>query len=86
MKKIISSFLICTCLTLWTYFFSEVIWSALFHNKNHEGCCWWCTIEVVLSLFNVLNEHFTILVKHMVNRSILIIWYSFAIADSIEEE
>ena len=38
-----------------------------------------------LILLNVLNEHFAILVKHMVNRSILTIWYSFAIADSIED-
>ena len=37
-----------------------------------------------LILLNVLNEHFAILVKHMVNRSILTIWYSFEIADSIE--
>ena len=34
----------------------------------------------------MLNEHFAILVKHMVNWSILTIWYSFAIADSIEDE
>ena len=47
------------------------------------NCCGWCTLEVVLSLFNVLNKHFSILVKHMLNRSILTIWYSFAIADSI---
>ena len=42
-------------------------------------------LEVVLSLFNVLNDHFAILVKHMVNRSILTIWSSFAIAESIED-
>ena len=42
-------------------------------------------LEVVLRLFNVLNKHFAILVKHMVNRSILTIWYSFAIAESIED-
>ena len=39
-----------------------------------------------LSLFNVLNEHFVVLVKHMVNQSILTILYSFAIADSIKDE
>ena len=33
----------------------------------------------------MLNEYFAILVKHMVNRSILTIWYSFAIAESIED-
>ena len=32
------------------------------------------------------NEHFAILVKHMVNRSIFTIWYSFVIANSIEEK
>ena len=34
----------------------------------------------------MLNERFATLVKHMVNRSILTIWYSFALADSIEDE
>ena len=47
-------------------------------------CCGWCTLEVVLSLFNVLNEHFSILVKHIVIRSILTNWYSFAIDESIK--
>ena len=50
------------------------------------SCCGWCTLEVVLILFNVLNHHFAILVKHMVNWSIFTICYSFAIADSIEDE
>ena len=48
-------------------------------------CCVWCTPEVVLRLFNVLNKHFAILVKHMVNGSILTIWYIFAIVESIED-
>ena len=39
--------------------------------SRHMMCCGWCTLEVVLSLFNVLNEHFDSLVKHMVNQSIL---------------
>ena len=45
-----------------------------------------CTLEVVLSLFNVLNEHFAILVNYMANRSIFTIWYSFTIAESIEDK
>ena len=33
----------------------------------------------------MLNDNFAILVKHMVNWSILIIWYSFVIEDYIED-
>ena len=47
-------------------------------------CCGWCSLKVVFSLFNVLNDHLAILVNHLVNRSKLTIWYSFTIADSIE--
>ena len=61
-------------------------WQVQCDSAIERKCCGWCTHELVLSLFNVLNEHFLILVKHMVNWSILTIWYSFAIAESIEDK
>ena len=62
-----------------------MIWYVQCDHALERACCRWCTLEVVLSRFNVLNDHFTILVNHLVNWSILTIWYSFVIAESIED-